>query len=392
MKNLVLSLALVMLSLQGISQGIEFFDGKYEDALIKAKEENKPLFIDFYTSWCGPCKLLKKNIFPQKSVGDFFNKSFVCFKLQVDKKGTNHEEIAKKFNITVYPTLMWIDKEEKLLHLSLGYKEADALIKEAKLVFDENKRVGTCIEKWNNGDRSFNVGIKYFAFNRNSKGEFEDYFEGLSQEEKLDESFLTILTVINWKKDGKVFDFLVKHRDHYKKICSSDLVENTIDYNIKSELKEKYSTDAFDEVVNKYRSLGLKEIDFLVKQIEYRDFLDKKDFTSFLNSAKEFINLYALKNPTLYEDLVFDLYGVDRGSFPKNANFNIAIKWANDFKEISSNEADFGLIKFVAYVVAEKPIEAKKIGDEYLATYLNSSSSKIKRDRGFVEFILGKLK
>ena len=43
----------------------------YNEAIAAAKAEKKMVFIDFYTSWCGPCKMMMKNVFPQKSVGDY---------------------------------------------------------------------------------------------------------------------------------------------------------------------------------------------------------------------------------------------------------------------------------------------------------------------------------
>ena len=62
--------------------GIAFEDSTvtFADACAKAKAEGKMIFIDCYTSWCGPCKRMAREIFPQKVVGDFFNKTFVCLK------------------------------------------------------------------------------------------------------------------------------------------------------------------------------------------------------------------------------------------------------------------------------------------------------------------------
>ena len=44
--------------------GIVFHDGTWEEALALAKEKDLPIFLDISASWCGPCKLLKNNTFP----------------------------------------------------------------------------------------------------------------------------------------------------------------------------------------------------------------------------------------------------------------------------------------------------------------------------------------
>jgi thiol:disulfide interchange protein len=58
----------------GQDVGIKFESHlSWNEILAKAKTENKYIFIDCYTTWCGPCKYMSKNIFTQKEVGDYFN-------------------------------------------------------------------------------------------------------------------------------------------------------------------------------------------------------------------------------------------------------------------------------------------------------------------------------
>ena len=54
-------------------EGVCFRDLSYHQALEVAKAEKKLLFVDCYTSWCGPCQQMAKEVFSQKEAGDYFN-------------------------------------------------------------------------------------------------------------------------------------------------------------------------------------------------------------------------------------------------------------------------------------------------------------------------------
>ena len=85
----------------------------YAEALEAAKVENKLVFIDFYTEWCGPCKVMARDVFPQKKLGDFMNTHFVCIKLDAEKEG---KDAAEQYNIESYPTFVVIDAKGKELY------------------------------------------------------------------------------------------------------------------------------------------------------------------------------------------------------------------------------------------------------------------------------------
>ena len=86
MKTILVIVLIFIGGIQAFGQGIEFFKGDYNAALEKAKQEGKMLFVDFYADWCGPCKMMAKDVFPQKQVGDYFNAKFVCLKLNAEKE------------------------------------------------------------------------------------------------------------------------------------------------------------------------------------------------------------------------------------------------------------------------------------------------------------------
>ena len=86
MKRLLIICMFVVLGNGVFGQGIEFMDNEpWSKVLQRAKEQNRLIFMDCYTVWCGPCKGLAQDVFPQKQVGDFFNAHFVNVKYDMEK-------------------------------------------------------------------------------------------------------------------------------------------------------------------------------------------------------------------------------------------------------------------------------------------------------------------
>ena len=109
MKKIIILLLISLLGLQTFGQGINFFHGTFDEALAKAKAEDKLLFVDFYTVWCGPCKKMSADIFPRDEIGEFFNKNFISFKVDAEKgEGIN---ITKKWEVSGFPTLIFFNND-----------------------------------------------------------------------------------------------------------------------------------------------------------------------------------------------------------------------------------------------------------------------------------------
>ncbi len=168
MRKILLALLLGVFTLSLAAQGIKFEENHdLYAALAKAKAENKLVFIDAYAEWCGPCKVMARDIFPQKEVGDFFNTRFINLKLDMEK-GDN-VALAKKYEVRAYPTYLFLDSDGKLVHKGLGSMPADQFVEVAKVAADTENNYAALSKKIKSGDRSY-ATIKKFLGNNRSDG------------------------------------------------------------------------------------------------------------------------------------------------------------------------------------------------------------------------------
>jgi len=111
-------------------KGIRFIEQDWSKALAQAKAEKKLVFLDIYATWCGPCKMLKKNTFTDEAVGKFFNENFV--NVSVDGEAGVGPELAEKYSIRGYPSLIVADADGNVVLATAGYVDASYLMSFAK--------------------------------------------------------------------------------------------------------------------------------------------------------------------------------------------------------------------------------------------------------------------
>ena len=113
-----LLISLLILLHFGYSQGIEFEENNWEDVLTKAVEIQKPIFVDVYTTWCKPCKLMSSQVFNIKEVGDVYNANFICCKVDAEKG--DGIRIAKEYEVNAFPTYLFLNANGTLVMKAKG--------------------------------------------------------------------------------------------------------------------------------------------------------------------------------------------------------------------------------------------------------------------------------
>lgn len=106
--------------------GIHFESMTFEEAMKEAKKTGKLIFIDAYTDWCGPCKRMAATTFKDPEVAALFNKNFINIKVEMEKD-KDGPELARRYRVVAYPTLLFVDGNGKLVKQSIGMKNSNQL-------------------------------------------------------------------------------------------------------------------------------------------------------------------------------------------------------------------------------------------------------------------------
>lgn len=362
------------------AQGIQFENSNFATILAKAKKENKLIFVDAYASWCGPCKLMVKNIFPLKSVGDYYNSHFINAKIDMEKgEGI---DLAKKYNVKAYPTYLFINGNGEEVHRTLGYVEENDFIQFAKDAEDPNKTLAALKQKFEKGEKDPEFLKNLAGLTIYNDAEFagrvlERYFKAKTE---LNQEDIQMLLSATQSTDSPLYKIFQEKRADITKILPADKYDK-FDKNIKlnSVVKKSYNTDSktwndsyFMAEAQKF--LSKEEAAKILTKVKSNRALKEKDFATYEKLALETYRDYSAASSEELNSVAWNFFENvnDKTSLEK------AVAWAQESVKKNQNYANTDTLanlynkigdKKNAKLWAEKSIElAKSTGQDYADT------------------------
>ena len=371
------AVSLVILFLGGCAlgsisaQGIDFQSDtlSWQAVLNKAKKENKIVFVDAYTSWCGPCKRMAKDVFPQKAVGDVYNASFVNVKMDMEKG--EGPEVAQRYGVRAYPTYIFVDGNGDLVHRGLGAMPMEKFIAVGQAAMNPETQFFALKKKYENGEKSPNF-LKNFAITCSDAQEqaltdevanaYLKTQKDLSTDENVD-----FVYRFAKKLDSDAFQYWLKNRGVFEKKFGKLQAEADLDERLITAVGKPFFNAQKKEVdMTKAREFALKNTpsdvsERILSLLTLQNFEMKGEVANILAQAGSHLEKFPTVNPNQLNDYAWFFYE----NATEKALLEKALTWSLKSIELS-NVYPFNDTAASLYFKLGNKIKAKEMAEKAL--------------------------
>ncbi len=280
---------------QAEGKGIEFIEGSWDDILKKSRAENKLIFFDAYTTWCGPCKMMAKDVFTNDTIADFFNANFINTKFDMEKgEGI---DLKEKFGIRAYPTYIYINADGNEVHRTVGSTDVQTFLGYGKNALSDDKSLSYLEGQYKAGNREPAFITEYLsalkvAYESKQMGDVASvYLDGLKNKQLLEQDNWEILNEYLNDDQTNSFAYLVQNRAKFYKQYDNKDVDDKIYYTYlrggnRYVTSNDDKTKNFDEVgFNKYlkgiENSGVDRKEKIVAYATINNYYSRQEWNSY---------------------------------------------------------------------------------------------------------------
>ncbi len=282
------------------AQGVQFAEGKtFQQLVDSAKQTGKMLFIDCFTKWCGPCKMMARDVFPSKMCGDYINPRFVSAKIDMEEgEGLT---IRKQFGVNAYPTMLVINpntvKEEARL---VGGCKAEEFVKKLDNILS-GESIASMNERYGKGERSdafMKIYMERLAQAYDTKHLSDVVVEYLKGREDLVFTNDTLCNYFIYVTDvnSSAFRYVWKHRAQLEEKRGAYAVRNmerawmTYPYSKYIDSKNNFALDeaGLNQYLETMKSEGVENPAQIIIDVRLHQAQQAKDFQKLWNLMKNY--------------------------------------------------------------------------------------------------------
>lgn len=322
MKKVLFVFCLLVFVAIAHGQGIVFEKGTLKEAFAKAKNENKIVFLDISTSWCGPCKRLAREVFTKPYIGSYYNATFVNYKLDGDSQ--EGKAICKKYEVKSFPSLLFLDADGNVIYRFMGYREPTAFLEEAEKVPEVIRYGG-----WDKMNENFKAGNKnpeflktYYRFvDKQTKPlALNAYLKSLPDDELFSKDiapFCEEISIYDSVLMRRLVDGIVRNEEKYKNMTPEDyyfyfvanvefrlsyFLDEYIKQNDKAHLEEMMALEKQLQSLGRYRETDMgwsknRGTIFLSDELIHLIFAKKNDKEGFMKQLPAYMEKIIAEMP-----------------------------------------------------------------------------------------------
>jgi thioredoxin-related protein len=317
MKKVVLILLLLLNTASAICQEQSLFTDKiYTKSLGLAKSENKPLVLFFYASWCPHCGVMKREVFTDATVVDFYSKNFVCMAVDVESEYGKElkTKFQNKFRVNSFPTFAFLDANETLLYCTSGELKKDKFLSEGNEVLLPVNQLPNMKNDFLADSSNSDKCMKYVSNLRKAGLDptpiAQKYWSTLNEEQKLTEQNWRIFANGIQNFDTDEFRFVIQNKETYSKIISAKRVEKKFVYTISETLKpfvEKADTLNYNKKRFIAESFQIRKIDSLLYRLDIQLAIQTNNWKKYQRITTNNVEKFSWNDPAFLYD-VCDTY------------------------------------------------------------------------------------
>ncbi|MBX2816375.1 MAG: thioredoxin family protein [Saprospiraceae bacterium] len=331
---------------------IDFIDNELQEALAMAKEQDKIIFVDAYTTWCGPCKMMDRDVFADASVAAFFNDNFVNLKLDMEKGEGNG--FRSTYGVRGFPSFLFLNAAGVVLHRGIGYQPAEQFLQLGKAALDPSKQTGAMTKRYAQGDRdpAFLYDYADALLNSSDPKAIEvgkTYLE--TQESWTSRKNMEMVVRMMREYEDPYFNYLVEKRHLFIKEFGTDRVDaslsNMIDRHLYTNIEDLDLSTAqhiYSETFPTNKAARL----YSLFEVNYHDI--KGDQTQYASTARAHIKKYPDQS---WNDLNSMAWGFYEGIDSKK-DLKAAVKWAKKSIALNANHFNTDTLAALYYKLGKK--------------------------------------
>jgi thioredoxin-related protein len=375
--QLFFPILITLLFSQGVvaqEAGIQFSSEGWEAALKQAKAEDKLIFMDAYAVWCGPCKMMSKNVFTSEMVGEFYNQNFVNVKMDMERgEGV---ALAEKYTVQVYPTLLFLNGDGQIVHRSAGYHDVADFLGLGEQALDPKTSLVGMEVRYANGEKSpeflFDYAMaRYQAMDDTHMKIAEEYMA--TQDDWSTDQNMAFVFRFTEDIESPFFDYIAENRNAFEDLFGADVVYSRMQNLLYSALYRS-TGDPLEEADRLFQKAYPEQADQLSSRFRMNYYRQAGDTEKYVNESIQYFEQFPSDNWQDYNEIAWQFYEEVKDIDA----IKQAAEWAEKSVELDANYYNYDTLAALYYKLgkkrkarkaAEEAIELAKVsGDDYSMT------------------------